>query len=446
MNRPKPKHRIIGGIEASMENIGASFFVVKLTNSILLYYQKMSNMAYLKQLITSIVLMAICASAEGQIIFSDSTQISILTCSMGADSYERFGHTGVRINDLKNGQDIVFHWGVYDFDEPCFVLKFIKGITDYQIGACYTSDFIRQYKRRGLGMKEQKLNLDSKQRIQAIAAILDNYRPENRKYRYNFFFDNCSTRPFDVINAATDNAIEYDTTWVKPITLRDMLQEKTSKNNWLDFGISLAVATRSDQKASFGEQMFLPDYLMKAYDNATIGGRKLVEEKNLLLETTPETQERIDDKTGLLSPNVVFSALLIFVVIIVIGARTNKSKITVMMVKATACIILASSGITGSIIWFLNFFSLHPAVDHNVNCLWLLPTNIIFAALIWVKSAEKVNRIYFFIIFALIFAYAIINNMIIHQYINPAFWPLLGALIVMSGHHLLDNRHEEELS
>ena len=225
-----------------------------------------------------------------------------------------------------------------------------------------------------------------------------------------------------------------------------MLQEKTSKNNWLDFGISLAVATRSDQKASFGEQMFLPDYLMKAYDNATIGGRKLVEEKKLLLETTPETQERIDDKTVLLSPNVVFSALLIFVVIIVIGARTNKSKITVMMVKATACIILASSGITGSIIWFLNFFSLHPAVDHNVNCLWLLPTNIIFAVLIWVKSAEKVNRIYFFIIFALIFAYAIINNMIIHQYINPAFWPLLGALIVMSGHHLLDNRHEEELS
>lgn len=403
-------------------------------------------MAYLKQLITSIVLMAICASAEGQIIFSDSTQISILTCSMGSDSYERFGHTGVRINDLKNGQDIVFHWGVYDFDEPCFVLKFIKGITDYQIGACYTSDFIRQYKRRGLGMKEQKLNLDSKQRTQAIAAILDNYRPENRKYRYNFFFDNCSTRPFDVINAATDNAIEYDTTWVKPITLRDMLQEKTSKNNWLDFGISLAVATRSDKKASFGEQMFLPDYLMKAYDNATIGGRKLVEEKNLLLETTPETQERIDDKTVLLSPNVVFSALLIFVVIIVIGARTNKSKITVMMVKATACILLASSGITGSIIWFLNFFSLHPAVDHNVNCLWLLPTNIIFAVLIWVKSAEKVNRIYFFIIFALIFAYAIINNMIIHQYINPAFWPLLGALIVMSGHHLLDNRHEEELS
>lgn len=175
-------------------------------------------------------------------------------------------------------------------------------------------------------------------------------------------------------------------------------------------------------------------------------GRKLVEEKNLLLETTPETQERIDDKTVLLSPNVVFSALLIFVVIIVIGARTNKSKITVMMVKATACILLASSGITGSIIWFLNFFSLHPAVDHNVNCLWLLPTNIIFAVLIWVKSAEKVNRIYFFIIFALIFAYAIINNMIIHQYINPAFWPLLGALIVMSGHHLLDNRHEEELS
>ena len=85
-----------------------------------------------------IILASSLLSAKAQIIFSDSTEISLLTCDMGADSYERFGHTGVRINDLKSGQDIVFHWGVYDFSEPYFVLKFIKGITDYQIGACCT--------------------------------------------------------------------------------------------------------------------------------------------------------------------------------------------------------------------------------------------------------------------------------------------------------------------
>ena len=393
-----------------------------------------------------IILASSLLSAKAQIIFSDSTEISLLTCDMGADSYERFGHTGVRINDLKSGQDIVFHWGVYDFSEPFFVLKFIKGITDYQIGACYTSDFIGQYRRRGLGMSEQKLDLDSRQRAQAIAAILDNYRPENRRYRYSYFFDNCATRPFDVINAATGNAIVYDTTWIAPVTLRDLLQEKTSTNNWLDFGISLAVASRSDRRASFREQMFLPDYLARAYDNATIDGHKLVKGEPVgLLVTTPEVKALIDDQPTLLSPNVVFSVLFFVMAAMVVMAWRKKSRGWQLAVTATSSLMLAATGITGCIIWFLNFFSLHPAVDQNVNCLWLLPTNVVFAAIIWQKSTKKVNRIYFFIIFALIIAYAVVNFGWIHQYFNPAFVPLFGAIIVMCGHHIFADRNEKKL-
>lgn len=393
-----------------------------------------------------IILVSSLLSAKAQIIFSDSTEISLLTCAMGADSYERFGHTGVRINDLKSGQDIVFHWGVYDFSEPYFVLKFIKGITDYQIGACYTSDFIRQYRRRGLGMSEQKLDLDSQQRAQAIAAILDNYRPENRRYRYSYFFDNCATRPFDVINAATGNAIVYDTAWIAPVTLRDLLQEKTSTNNWLDFGISLAVAVRSDQKASFREQMFLPDHLAQAYENATIDGHNLVKGEPLkLLDTTAEVQALIDEQPTLLSPNIVFSFLFVMMVAMVVMAWRTKSRGWQFAITATSSLMLASTGITGCIIWFLNFFSLHPAVDQNVNCLWLLPTNVVFATIIWQKSAKKVNRIYFFIIFALIIAYAVINIGWIHQYFNPAFVPLFGAIIVMCGYHLFADRNEKKL-
>ena len=393
-----------------------------------------------------IILASSLLSSKAQIIFSDSTEISLLTCDMGADSYERFGHTGVRINDLKSGQDIVFHWGVYDFSEPYFVLKFIKGITNYQIGACYTSDFIGQYRRRGLGMSEQKLDLDSRQRAQAIAAILDNYRPENRRYRYSYFFDNCATRPFDVINAATGNAIVYDTTWIAPVTLRDLLQEKTSTNNWLDFGISLAVASRSDRRASFREQMFLPDYLARAYDNASIDGHKLVKSEPVgLLVTTPEVKALIDDQPTLLSPNVVFSVLFFVMAAMVVMAWRKKSRGWQLAVTATSSLMLAATGITGCIIWFLNFFSLHPAVDQNVNCLWLLPTNVVFAAIIWQKSAKKVNSIYFFIIFALIIAYAVVNFGWMHQYFNPAFVPLFGAIIVMCGHHIFADRNEKKL-
>lgn len=385
----------------------------------------------MKKILLFLIASSLFFGVKAQLAFSDSIQLSLLTCDMGADSYERFGHTGVRVNDLKTGQDIVFHWGVYNFNEPHFVLKFIKGITDYQIGALYTEDFVDSYRRRGLGMTEQKLDLSCAQAANALNAIITNYRPENRKYRYSFFFDNCATRPFDIINEATGYAIAYDTTWVEQKTLRDMLQEKTFLNNWLDFGISLAVAQRSDKISTFKEQMFLPEYLEKAYNNACIDGHKLVDgEPVRLIETTQEIKAKIENQPLLLSPNVIFYALLIIIFLVGIGINSGK-KSAKKISKILASLMLFGTGVAGIIIWFLNFFSLHPAVDHNVNCLWLLPTNIIFAALLWTKSAKKVCRIYFFIIFAAVIAYVIINIGFVHQYFDPAFLPLILSLSII---------------
>lgn len=380
---------------------------------------------------------------KAQVAFSDSLQISLLTCSEGPDAYERFGHSGVRILDHKTGQDIVFHWGVFSFNAPHFVYRFTKGETDYQLGAEYMDDFVHQYARRGLAMKEQVLNLDKDELNSALTTILINYRPENRTYRYSFFFDNCATRPFNVINKSTDNKIVFDTTWVQPITLRDMVQQKTGLNNWLDFGISLAVAGRSDKQAYFREQMFLPEYLSEAYNHATLNGKQLVREEHQVLEMQPQIMEKIQERKIFSSPVIdLYHLLFIYMILCSLVSASkkglclqNKSSWIKNTQKALESAILLTTGITGAILYFLNFISLHPAVDHNVNCLWLLPTNIIFAALIWVKSAEKVNRIYFFIIFALIIAYAIINIGFVHQYFNPAFLPIIVTLLLMCIHY-----------
>lgn len=371
-------------------------------------------------------------TVKAQVTFSDSLQISLLTCSEGPDAYERFGHSGVRILDLNSGQDIVFHWGVFMFNAPLFVYRFTKGETDYQLGAEYMDDFVRQYARRGLAMKEQVLNLNKDELNDALAAILTNYRPENRTYRYSFFFDNCATRPFNIINKSTDNKITYDTSWVRDITMRDMIQEKTFLNNWLDLGISLAVAGRADKQTTFKEQMFLPEYLSNAFNHASLGDKPLVKEEHILLEMRPEIKEKIIKSNFFLSPNFIFFLLMALFIALFCLAKNNQSWANTL--KVFESVFLLATGLTGVILYFLNFISLHPAVDHNVNCLWLLPTNIIFAALIWVKSAEKVNRIYFFIIFALIIAYAIINFIFVHQYVNPAFAPLLVTMINICAH------------
>lgn len=389
-----------------------------------------------------VVILLLCSmigsKANAQFSFSDSLQVSLITCSEGPDAYERFGHSAVRILDFKNNEDIVFHWGVFNFNAPHFVYRFVKGETDYQLGATYTDTFFNSYYKRGLAIKEQQLNLDKDEAKKLVNAIIENYRPENRVYRYSFFFDNCATRPFNLIEKATDHRISYDTAWVQPITLRDMVQQKSGVGNWLDLGISLAVAGRSDKQAYFKEQMFLPEYLAEAYNHATIGDKALVAKEMEVFPMAPEVRAKIDQESVLTSPVTVLIAVALIVTLL--GLATRRNKKLAVIYKSAESIVLFATGVTGAILWFLNFVSVHPAVDHNLNCLWLLPTNIIFAALIWVKSAEKVNRIYFFIIFALIIAYAIINWGFGIQYYSMLFLPVQFTLLFIAKEHLVKKK------
>ena len=379
--------------------------------------------------------------------FSDSLRISLLTCSPGPDAYERFGHTGLRIQDQRNPQlDVTFHYGVFSFNTPHFVYRFVKGETDYQLGAVYTQSFIEEYRQRGLGMTEQWLRLDSAQAQDMLQRLLINYRPENRTYRYSYFFDNCATRPYRLINASVGNTLRYDTAWVKDITLREMVQEKTHRNNWLDFGIALAVAARADQRAWFEEQMFLPDYLSLAVGNAKIEKSTasnrwhvpFVTESDTLLTMRPDIEAKIAAPDRI-APNTVFGIVLLIALVISAwewhkkkDAEQKRLPVKVPVVaNIFDTMLLLAAGLAGCIVWFLNFFSLHPAVDSNLNCFWLLPTHVIMAVLIWFNSLKKWNSIYFGITFALIIAYVILD-WIIGQYCPPAFLLLLATLLLRS--------------
>ena len=385
--------------------------------------------------------------ARAQLEFSDSLRISLLTCSPGPDAYERFGHTGLRIQDQRNPQlDVTFHYGVFSFTTPHFKYRFVKGETDYQLGAQYSRDFIEGYRQRGLGMTEQWLRLDSAQAQDMVRRLLINYLPENRTYRYSYFFDNCATRPYHLINASTGNQLRYDTAWVKDITLRQMVQEKTHRNNWLDFGIALAVAARSDQRASFEEQMFLPEYLSMAVGNAKVEKSTpsnrwhvpFVTESDTLLTMRPDIKAKIEAPDPIAPATVFGIVLLIALVLSAWEWRKRKEaeqkrlpfKVP-LPVNIFDTLLLLATGLTGCVVWFLNFFSLHPAVDSNLNCFWLLPTHVIMSVLIWFKRFNKACRIYFGITFALIIAY-VLFDWIIGQYCPPAFLLLLATLLLRS--------------
>lgn len=339
--------------------------------------------------------------------FSDSVKVSLLTCSMGPDAYERFGHTGIRLQDQENPKlDITFHYGVFNFNTPDFIYRFVKGETDYELGACYTDQFVESYRRRGLGMTEVWLRLSPEQAKRLSDLLIDNYRPENRTYRYSFFFDNCATRPFLRINLATDYQIRYDSTWVNAISLREMVRKKSGRNNWLDLGISLAVALRSDQPTTYQEQIFLPEYLERALRHAEIPTQvgevtwyaPLVERRDTLLTMTPEVKARIDAHEDV-PPLMVLSVLAVIALILSIPsmiriqlwASIRQSKAFTLCCNIFDSMLMTVTGLTGSILWFLNFVSEHPAVDHNLNCLWLLPTDLVMAVILWIPACRRIT-------------------------------------------------------
>ncbi len=413
----------------------------------------------MKYILSAFLALIFFLPARAQMAFSDSVRICLLTCSPGAETYARFGHSALRLQDLRNTElDLVFHYGVFSFNTPHFIYRFVKGETDYQLGAEYTEGFLRRYARDGMGIVEQQLSIDSAQTQELIRRLIINYEPENRTYRYSFFFDNCATRPYHLLNASTDNVIEYDSTWTNAITLREMVQNKTGRDNWLDFGIALAVAGRADRATVYEEQMFLPDYLMGALSHARIPSQlgesvwmtPLVAQESTLLELQPEVAAAIAAPDSV-SPNTVFAIVLLIALLLsgleFASRRRNLTQVTPtgavlvgkgrgfsMLVNCFDTILLLVVGLTGCIVWFLNFLSEHPAVDHNINCFWLLPTHVIMAVLLWFRRLDKACQIYFGITFAALIIYVILD-WISGQYCPIAFLLLIATLLLRSFMH-----------
>lgn len=362
-------------------------------------------------------------------IHADSLHISLLTVAPGIDAYERFGHTAIRAYSRPDSLDIIYHYGVFNFHAPHFIYRFVKGETDYQLGIVPTWLFIREHEMRGLAVLEQELALAPSHKLDILERLTINYQPKNRTYRYNFFFDNCATRPFRLIDNATGEAITYNEANAHRLTLRDMLKEKTGENTWLDFGISLVVTGRADCPASFREQMFLPDYLSDAYAHASIAGndstnirQALVKGSRYLVNGNPEIEQEILRRNLFTSPLFCFWALFVIVALLSVW-QIRRGKHFYLI----DTLLLLTTGAAGILVWFLTFFSEHPAVDGNWNCLWLWPTHLLFAFLIWIKKYKKAVDFYFFLNFAAILVYLICAPFN-RQHVNAAFFPLIFTL------------------
>ncbi len=190
-----------------------------------------------------------------------NAKISLLTCSSGEELYSTFGHSAIRVKDTTTGQDIVFNYGVFDFDTPHFYWKFVRGKLMYQLAIQSTYRFIRAYNYEGRSVKEEQFNLTRNEKAQLIRYLKKNYQPENRYYLYDFFYKNCSSIIWEVVKPRINAELKFDSTAYKAKTFREMLHPPLEEMPWSEFGIDIALGLPADKKAGFIEQMFLPSYL-----------------------------------------------------------------------------------------------------------------------------------------------------------------------------------------
>ena len=376
----------------------------------------------------STLLSCIFISNAQQIVISDSSEISLITCSPGEEVYAKFGHTAIRINDSKKGVDLVFNYGIFSFETENFYYKFIKGETDYQLGIYDTRYFLPEYAQRNSMVWEQILDLTIPEKRNLINLLLKNYEPEYRTYRYNFIFDNCASRPRDKIFSAIQGFVKFQPN-SEAKTFRQWIGVYVGTDTWLKFGIDIIFGMDADREASISESMFLPEVLMNEFETAQIHSsngqiRKLVTEKKILVDKK-EATPIID--SWVYKPTTFFIVLLI----IGIGLTIWDIKERKRHFKLFDTLLLVLSGIGGVVAFYLMFFSLHPLVRSNLNILWLNPLNLIVAVMIWIKPMRKA-LFYYEIVNCLLLVGALLAFALSTQAFNLAAFPIIVLLLMRS--------------
>ena len=320
---------------------------------------------------------------------SAKTEISLLTCKPHAQIYSLYGHTAIRVVDTEQNTDVAINWGVFDASQPNFVAKFVLGFTDYTMSIVPTEYFLREYEYYGSPVYQQRLNLTEAEKARIMKALDENYRPENRVYRYNYVYDNCTTRARDIILSNIDGKTSCVKTFLQKgdKTFRDLLHWKTNKYGWCKAGNDLVIGLRADRNAIHSEREFLPEILAADFDSATIiraDGKQvaLVDSAFWLLKDVQPHFEPMPDFP--LTPTMFAIIILALVIVWTLYERTKKKRL-----KWLDVVFFYICGIAG-LLPFAMIFSQHPFVQINLQLLVLNPLWL-FLMSPWTKWKHRWN-------------------------------------------------------
>lgn len=350
-------------------------------------------------------------------------RISLLTASPGNELYSSFGHSALRVFDSTTNRDLVFNYGTFNFDEPNFYLKFVQGKLRYFISVDDFQSFMYDYQVENRSITEQVLNLTCDEKDKVKQYLQWNLMPANRFYKYDFTFDNCTTRLGLLIDSITGNQILYRTIIPDNLTFRNAIHDYLNRNqkSWSKLGIDILLGSRLDKKMTNKQAMFLPDNLMMGLDSATLDGRPIVADKEVIFKRRFVATAN-DNITG---PFFIFSCVFVAIAFL----SFSRSKKTKRLLTSLDGALFFLNGLIGILLVLLWVGSDHYMVKDNLNLLWAWPLNAIAA--FYIRSNKRWPHIYL-----LIFAWAQILLLatwfFLPQRLNVSLIPIVCIFILRS--------------
>ncbi|WP_405566489.1 DUF4105 domain-containing protein [Polaribacter sp. Asnod6-C07] len=361
---------------------------------------------------------------NAQVNLSVYSEVSIITAGPGTELYEAFGHSAIRIKDPVLQLDLIYNYGMFDFNQPNFYANFTKGKLLYKLARYDFKYFLASYKRDKRWVKQQVLNLTQQEKQAFFKYLENNALPKNANYYYDPFYNNCASKLRDITTSVLGDRVAFNDDKIeKNLSFRQLMNKEIYWNTWGNFGINLALGSKLDKKATSEEYMYLPDYVYKIFKNSSLfidnQPKKLVKKEIILLD-----YEEIEQKVSILNPFVIFS-IIAFIGLFITYKDFKNYKRT----RLLDFTLLFISGIVGVLILFLWFFTDHSTTPNNFNFLWAFAPNLIIAFLLFKKNQPKWIHTYFKILLGLLLLIPFLWVLKI-QLFPLAVIPLLVLLLV----------------
>jgi hypothetical protein len=370
-------------------------------------------MNQLKYILITILL--VCNIAKAQI--SPATKVYLLTLGPGDELYSGFGHSAIWFVDSAAVLDKAYNYGTFDF-KPDFYIKFTKGILDYKLSAHQFFFLMEdaQSEQRYLVAQELRLSQSSKKRL--FDFLENNLKPENAYYRYDFFYDNCSSRIRDVFQSVLGDSLRYNFGKDQNLSFRQLIDLYLHDKRFQDFGMDLGLGAPADKKATTAQYLFLPEFLKTAFDSAQVstpnGWQPLVVAQTNLYQPTLLRDKEPRNYT------LWFCWALCILVVIFTYQYMNKA----FAGHWFDGIWFSLTGLLGCLLLFLWFFTDHNTTQYNYDLLWAMPPNILAAIFLFQRKNNRFLKIYLPLLMActltLLFAWKYLP-----EELNSAVFPLV---------------------